>query len=289
MTQPQPDLAVATVAAYQQQTSALRQQLAAFLVALWKSLGVYRNQQMADFTAQAVPMVTGAQQQMSSLTSAFVSEQSLAQTGRHAAPSVFDPAKVTGSALRNGASMDEVYGRPFHLVWRDLAAGKTPEAAIQAGEDRAVLTAQTDLQLAKTHTAQRSMDADRRVSGYRRVLEGPHSCGLCIVASTIVYHKAKLMPIHPGCDCGVDPLYGELPASLSVGARVGDAVVDIGQLSDAHQAIADRFGRSSSGARAIPGQKGLEYKDVLIEHHNGEIGPVLGVRGQQFTGPSDLK
>jgi hypothetical protein len=279
MTQPQPDLAVATVVAYQQQTAALRQQLAQFLTALWKSLGVYRNQQMADFTAQAVPMVTGAQQQMSSLTSAYVAAQAETQIGRFGSPSVFDPAKVTGSALRNGASMDEVYGRPFHLVWRDLAAGKTPEQAIQAGEDRAVLTSQTDLQLAKTHTAQQAMAKDEKVSGYRRTLEGPHSCGLCIVASTQVYHKAKLLPIHPGCDCEVTPVYGESDPGLVVNER---------HLADVHQAIEDRFGQSSAGARAIPGQKGLQYRDVLIEHHNGELGPVLGVRGQQFTGPSDL-
>jgi hypothetical protein len=71
-------------------------------------------------------------------------------------------------------------------------------------------------------------------------------------------------------------------------------VVNPEQLAGVHERIAQRFGAYSSGARKIPGVTDpttagpLEYRNVLISHNHGEIGPVLGVRGQDFTTPGDL-
>lgn len=287
MSSPQTDAAaVAVIGAYQRQSMEIRQQLGDFIRAFWAALGVYREPQMRDFTAHVVPMVVGAQRHMSAVTSAYLGQQRLLATGSSRPVSV-NPAEVTGSAVRNGAPMSEVYGRPFHLVWRELGAAKeldTPaedyvDKAIQHGLDRAVNLALTDLQLAKTHTTNRVVSNDVKATGYRRVLEGPHSCGKCIVASTHHYQKAKLLPIHPGCDCSVAPTYGDNDPGLAANAS---------HLSDVHAAIEAAFGRSSAGARVIPGQGGLKYSDVLIEHHDGEIGPVLAVRGHKFTGPSDI-
>lgn len=322
MSQPQPtqppdgagpaDLtAVALVAAYQQQTQALRAQLEDFIRQLWQSFGTYRQPQMRDFIGQAVPMVNGAQQHMSSITSAYLSEHRQLQLPGGSLRTV-SPDRVTGAAVRNGVAPTEVYGRPFHLVWQQLAQAQAerdahyewttakdaesqpalpPEdyvqKAIQSGEDRAVNLAATDVQLAKTHTAQQIISRDPKATGSQRILEGAYSCGLCIVASTRPYHKAKLLPIHPGCDCSQEPLYGELPDDIRPTARVNGELVEIGDLPQVHQAVKDRFGKSSAGAKFIPGAKGLQYRDVLIEHHDGEIGPVLAVRGQKFSGPNE--
>ena len=155
---------------------------------------------------------------------------------------------------------------------------------MKAGQERLDSLAATDLQLAKTHTAQQALSRDARVVGYRRVLEGTYSCGLCIVASTQRYRKAELMPVHPGCDCDVVPIYGD---------RDPGRLINAGALADVHAAVKDRFGVDSEAARAIPriydgkGDPTL-YRDVIVTHNHGEIGPVLGVRGQDFTGPADL-
>jgi hypothetical protein len=136
--------------------------------------------------------------------------------------------------------------------------------------------AATDLQLAKTQTAQATFLATgNHIVGYRRVLEGPHSCGLCVVASTRLYHRSDLMPIHPNCDCSVFPVVSS--------DRDPGPLLNAGTLADVHSAIAAAFGADSTAARAIPGlmngeHKPALYRDVLIEHHHGEIGPVLGVR-----------
>lgn len=52
----------------------------------------------------------------------------------------------------------------------------------------------------------------KQIAGFRRVVhpelaKSGQSCGLCIVASTMVYTKGSLMPIHAGCNCGIAEIY----------------------------------------------------------------------------------
>lgn len=63
---------------------------------------------------------------------------------------------------------------------------------------------------------------ESKVVGYRRVIhpelsKSGTSCGLCIVASTMEYTRAELLPIHSGCNCETCEIYS-----------VGDAVFDPG-------------------------------------------------------------
>lgn len=267
---------------YQQQTTAARAQLLAWIAALWQSLPDYRNQSMRDFSTQAVPLVNAAMGHTQALTSAYLASRAAA-AGASATPAAVPLLSVAD--VRGGADAAQVYERPFHLVWRMLHDGSPVAQAVQAGEARVVSLAATDLQLAKTHTTQKTLAKTRHIAGYRRVLEGPHSCALCIVAATKVYHKAELMPIHPGCDCSVDPLFD---------GETGDGItLDPALLDAAHATIAAQFGADSTAAREIRGAltargNPVLYKDVLITHDHGELGPILGLRGQRYLGPSDI-
>lgn len=221
---------------------------------------------------------------MQSLTTAFLATLN----GLHGGSSTpVDVKPVSVSAVRNGAEPAEVYGRPFHLVWRQLATAAeqvTPpagyvDAAIKSGLDRATQLAATDLQLAKTHTAQQDMARNRNVVGYRRQLEGAYSCALCIVASTRRYHKADLMPMHPACDCTPVPIRGGENIDLNLDPAMLEAV---------HSTVAEKFGADSTAAQGIRGAfkdngRSVLYRDVLITHDHKELGPVLAVRGQSFT------
>lgn len=286
MTSPQPQPDAAVVAAYQQQTQALRDKLEAIITAAWVALGTYRAADMAKFTKQIVPIVAAAQRQMSSMTVGYLTVQTRALTGRSQGIRV-NPAEVTGRAARNGVDPAEVYGRPFHLVWRQLEelphVPGSIEQAIKAGLDRAVQTGATDLQLSKVQTSQRVVSLDKKVIGYRRVLEGVYSCGLCIVASTQLYHKDDLMPIHPGCDCAVQKAY----------AYDGGAKLSAERLAAAHATVADMFGSNSAAARRIPGAmnadgKSVLYRDVIVTHPHQELGPVLAVRGASHKSLAEL-
>jgi hypothetical protein len=286
VTSPPAETQAAVLAAYQQQTTALRDQLIAYIVALWASFPEYRLPQQHEFATQAVPVVEGAMAHMQSLTSGYLATLA----GLAGASSTPTATAVLGiSAVRNGADAAEVYRRPFNLVWRQLHdlqpldQAKIDEA-IASGRKRAVQTAATDLQLAKTQTSRDALRATRHVVGYRRVLEGPHSCALCIVAATQRYHKATLLPIHPGCDCSVLPIYGDADPGQTISAVLNHngKLVPISDLVDVHDRIDQRFGRSSSAARDI-GLGLPKYRDAIIVHDHGELGPVIAVRGRPFT------
>jgi len=268
MAQPQVSSAAATAytLASVQATQALRERVAHAVTLIWRSLGVYRNAQMAEFTAQAVPLVEAAMAQMSSLTAGYLALHSQ-EAGFSAVP-VGVPTPTVQSV--RGVPASEVYGRPFHLVWRELGAHNPVDAAIKSGLDRAVETALTDVQLAKTHTVQAVTLASpitARPYWYKRVLEGPKSCALCIVASTQAYHVKGLLPIHPGCDCSVEPQWTAQP----------DQVIDPDLLAAAHDAIQEKFGLSDAGAR------NPDYRKILLVHEHSELGPVLTVAGHHFT------
>jgi hypothetical protein len=80
------------------------------------------------------------------------------------------------------------------------------------------------------------------------------------------------MPIHPGCDCGEMPIYGNQDP--------GQVIDDI-RLNATHEAVAARFGVSDRSAREI------DYRSIAIREH-GELGPLLTVADQHFTGPGSI-
>lgn len=237
----------------------------------WLQLDAYRPDDLDVFARIVVPVVQGAQLRTSALTAAYLSQYETIATG--------EPATLAGVAadvvtdLRSVPPLEE-YQRPGATVRRALADGHDLVDAVRMGLDRARSLVATDVQLAKTHTA-RALLADRGdIVGYRRTLTGNVSCGLCIVASTQRYHRSELMPIHPGCDCGVAPIHGRNDPGQ---------ILDADRLTDVHTAIEERFGMSDAGARDP-----IDYRSALIVHEHGDIGPVLAVRGQTFTGPADL-
>jgi hypothetical protein len=265
------DPAEATLAHYITANGQLRANLLATLARMWAALTSWRDADAAAFAAQAVPAVAGAQQATATLTAAYLARIVAQMSGSPLTPPRLNPRGLVGEAVRK-APPAEVYRRPFVQVYTELGKGTSLDAAVAAGGRRLQSIAATDLQLAKTHTAQRVLRNEHRVVGYRRVLTGDHSCGLCLVASTQRYHKSDLLPIHPECDCSVAPLLGDEDPGQ---------VIDEGRLAGTHAAVADRFGSSAADARRI------DYRKVLITHQHGEIGPVLAVKGQHFDrGPN---
>jgi hypothetical protein len=222
--------------------------------------------------------------QTAALTDAYLASVEAAMFGTTVRPIGIRAADMTTEAIR-GVGATEVYGRAGSSVYVALSDGKGLVDAVKGGMLRALSIASTDLQLAKTHTTRKVAQERDSIVGTRRVIRGGKSCGLCIVASTQRYTKSDLMPIHPGCDCGTLPIWGQQDPGQ---------VIDPDQLDNVHARIAERFGAYSSGARKIPGVTDpttagpLEYRNVLVSHNHGEIGPVLGVRGQDFTTAGEL-
>lgn len=261
---------------YQTQEANLRAQVLGSVGALWAGLQSWRDADVEAFAQSAARVVTGGQAATASITAAYLANLEQA-AGRPPRPFAVPTQSINDEALRGIAAVD-VYRRAGPTVWTALSAGKELPEAVRLGAMRVADMAATDLQLAKTHTARRFVK-ERGYVGYRRVLRGSESCALCIVASTQRYHVDELMPIHPGCDCGVAPIIGD---------RDPGQVIDPDRLEGVHDRIAERFGAADAGARLIRRDSVTQYRDVLVTHEHGEIGPILAVRGQKFTGPEDI-
>jgi hypothetical protein len=248
-------------AAYAAQVKTTRARVEQFVQGRFAA-GQYRDEDLVRFLNQVVPVVKAGQRQVSALTDAYLSRVLTEALGAPIAPR----GPIDTSMLR-GVPDDTVYTRPFVTVRTELAAGKPYAQAVKAGAARAMDIVATDMQLAKTHTARSILGQTSGVVGYERVLTGAQSCALCYVASTQRYHVEDLLPIHPGCDCGVAPI-----------VDTGQQIIYPDRLAATHQAVEDRLGSQDPGARAP------DYRKQIVVHEHGEIGPVLAVRGQHFAG-----
>lgn len=225
--------------------------------------------------AQAVPMVQGAQRQLAALTAVYVADQTSTTLGRRIGPPGIPDSAAIG--LRAGVDVRDVYHRPFVTVYTALSRGESLPRAVELGTVRAAQIAEMDLQATYAHASRAAMQAmppAGRPTGWRRVLQGPENCALCVLASTQRYHLETLNPIHPGCDCGVDPLYGDQ----------SEQVIDPNLAVDLHDAVMNLLGVSDAGARSP------DYRQLMVSAtaEHGELGTLLVRPRDNFTSADDL-
>lgn len=225
--------------------------------------GQFRDADLDRFVKAVVPVVLAGQRQVSALTDAYLAQRLTVALGRTVRPS--GPL----NDYPRGVDPSEVYARPYVTVRTKLSDGLALDAAVSAGLARLEDIARTDMQLAKTWTARASFRSSG-IQSYARVLVGGKNCALCYVASTQRYSRDDLMPIHPGCNCDVEPVTDHAAFDEQSAAN----------LEATHEAVQDRLGESDRGARAP------DYRKALIVREHGEMGPVLAVRGQHFAGRS---
>ena len=243
--------------AYDSQVHSIRQQITAFGQAYWDSLPHYRASAVEDMIQAITPRVTAGQLRIADLTRAY-----LAQCARELGWKVVLPS-IDQDEIRGARGVDPrvVYRRPAVDVYTALAAGKPLPQAAAEGRLRLTQLIGGDMQLAKVHASRQSMRGyPAEGQFYRRVLTGRENCALCVVASTQRYYRGDLLPIHPGCDCGVQPL----PPGLAV-----NQVIDEDLLEQVHQITADRLGVSDRGGRTP------DYRKLLTVSEHGEYGPTL--------------
>nr|DAK36370.1 MAG TPA: CDI toxin-like protein [Caudoviricetes sp.] len=203
------------------------------------------------------PRVTAGQLRIADLTRAYLA-QCARELGWKVALPPIDQDEIIDA---RGIDPRTVYRRPAVDVYTALAAGKPLPQAAAEGRLRLTQLIGGDMQLAKVHASRQSMRGyPEEGQFYRRVLTGRENCALCVVASTQRYYRGDLMPIHPGCDCGVQPL----PPGLAV-----NQVIDEDLLEQVHQVAADRLGVSDRGGRTP------DYRKLLTVSEHGEYGPTL--------------
>lgn len=276
-------------AAYNAQVAEVRKRVSDFGTDLWHSLPNYRDRSIDRMVSALVPRVQAGQVQIAQLTDAYLSVYA-AQLGIRFKTSVISADLVTGS---RGVDPSVVYRRPANTVYSALADGKSVAQAVDSGEVRLLQLIGGDMQMARRNQARQSF-AGSQFSAYRRVLSGSENCGLCVVASTQRYWVKDLLPIHPGCDCGIEPL----PEGDWSGPE--NQVINSELLEQTHNAISNHIGAYDRGAR-LPDYRKLQIMqsddgsvsvsgvgEIVTVRTHGEYGPTLTWSNQDFTGPRGL-
>lgn len=254
-----------------QQRRELSSRLIAALVELFVGGKAWRDNDMRAFVRQAVPLVRGAQLNMAELVALAITQQASAAKRTPLAPVVI-PSRLVQD-LR-GIDPAEVYARPFVQLRTALSEGRSLTDAVRLGSSRVREIAEADMQQTFAHASQQAMrrlPVRARPRYWRRVLEGEESCALCVVAASNRYSVEDLNPIHPGCDCGVQPVYGP----------DAEQIADDTRLAQVHAAVEELTGRSDPGGRKV------DYRKLIVREH-GELGPMLVRPLDGFDGPDDI-
>jgi hypothetical protein len=198
----------AIVRQYQAQFLELRARAATSVGALWQTYGGFDDLDIVSFAPSAAEAVRtaqiGAVNLIDGYFDALAREAGFPELAN--APRL-DPTRHIGAAVRNGADPLDVYSRPAITGRNAMAKGDSWQQAMDKAERRAITTAETDVALTNRSAAQEAME-NRGVRFYRRTLTG-RSCVFCATASTQRYRTGELMPLHPRCDCGVAPIFGD--------------------------------------------------------------------------------
>lgn len=228
----------------------------------------YDSAAITRYAKDVAKLVETSQRQAADLTNAFQARVLTELTGRTATP----VRRVDVTRLR-GIDHDSVYGRVADEYRFNKSQGKTAAEAQDLALERAEQLADMDVTLAVRKQEHAFVSAKKTVLYYRRVIhpelaKSGASCGLCIVASTRVYSKGDLKPIHFRCNCVTLPVTDR---KFDVGAVIND---------DDLQNLYEDAG--SNRARAL---KETRYS----VHEHGELGPVLTYKGNRWRGPADVR
>lgn len=246
---------------YEATVADVRARIVAYAALVWASVRL-SDADMANLVELIVPKSLSGQLMVANLTSAYLAQ----------ATGTSPLAVVNEVTAGRGIAPALEYQRPVITARTALSQGKSIPEAVKAGARRLESLVTTDLQMAKVRQADRSLAHGGRTH-YRRVPKGAHTCALCLIASTKRYNVGTLSPIHPGCDCGVDVI----PPGMDL-----EDVINPDLLEATHQKVQELTGLADRGGTAV------DYRHLIIEHRHGELGNVLGWRGQKFTGPNDL-
>lgn len=266
-----------TQASYARAVGQVRSRLLSAAESLWGGLGSYRDSDIERMVSIITPLVHAGQVQVANLTEAYFRE-----VGSSAG---VDFEYVTGG---RGIPASEVYRRPAVATYTALSEGRPLSVAVAAGGERLASLVAMDLQMAKVRQADRSLKSSGR-KAYRRTLSGAENCALCVIASTQRYWVGDLLPIHPGCDCGVDV--------LPPGANPAKQVIDPSLLDETYAQIATRLDHARVGRDArdlglgkadARGRPVSDFTDLIMTREHGEYGPTLTWRDQKFTSAEDI-
>lgn len=230
---------------YERIANALADRTSALVVYQWDQMPTHHRPDVETFGATIAPTVEAGQVQVAALTDAYLAQ--FEATARDVSADVVGIPRESVTNLR-GIPTAQVYARAGSTLYWALSTGRSLDEANRFATERLRTITVTDIQAAKVAASSHVLSRNENVIGYRRVLSSGSACRLCVAAAGPGkrYRKRQLLPIHPGCSCGVAPIFGDVDP--------GNVNADLGQLAD---------------------------EETVVRTH-GELGPVLASADQTF-------
>jgi hypothetical protein len=256
----------------------------------WRSTSPYDDREVANFAVDAGRVMTSTQQVVARVTAASQTAAFQAAGARIvvaqrvpddvrtlAAPTpdaVEEPRRRTrvrvtyddGSertVAREEATNTRVFERVAETYRYSRSRGRTHEQATQAAENRVATIVDGNLQAVRARveyqamTQTQTVDLDRTVVGYRRIIHPEMSmggvCGMCVVAADRMYTIETLKAIHHLCKCTVLPVFEDYDPGRFLNRQDLDALY------------------AAAGGNTNRRLKRTRYK--VVEH--AELGPML--------------
>lgn len=210
----------------------------------WRTTNPYDDREVANFAVDAGRVMTSTQHAVARVTAANqIAAFQAAGTRLVIAPSIPDDvrtlARPTPEAVeapqrrtrvrvtyddgsertvaREDATNARVFERVAETYRYSRSRGRTHAQATQAAENRVATIVDGNLQAVRARVEYQSMtqtqtvDLDREIIGYRRVIHPEMSmggvCGMCVVAADRIYSIETLKAIHHLCKCTVLPVF----------------------------------------------------------------------------------
>ena len=228
--------------------------------------GWYSPAQVERMAELVGVQVSAGQRSIAGLTDTYMSRMAR-EVFNETVPAVGVPDWMGKTLRLNVSGHVEVYSRLGAEYRRLSAAGMPSERALSATLNRADEMVSTDLGLAARDQSSRFVQ-QRNIKRYRRVTRPELSkgtCGLCIAASTRIYRRADLMPLHARCKCVVVAMS---PADL------GDTLNK------------DVLAAAYGDAEGLDAASLKRVRVKVVQH--GELGPQLRDASHNFRGPDQL-
>jgi len=240
--------------AYQAHLRSTRAAVSDAVGAQWRALGSYNEADVDRFVSAVSPIVSAGQMRAVALTQAYVAKRSNR-------PVVGIDVPNLQAGIRNGVAPSVVYRRPFVRVWTQLKKGQEDyrddnfDYAVDLGQQTAEGNSNMDVALAVTAAyvilgLLSGGDGDNEIVAWVRDAEAS-CCAYCQMLDGVHTGPTEPQPLHTGCGCTAHEIYR---------------------------------GHHIPGVNVSPGSS---IDDVTI-HEHGELGPVIGRKGDGFTSINDL-
>lgn len=190
---------------YARSLFALRERTARVVLGAWVLDPRDVGGSLGRWLSVAVPVLGGGQRAAAELAAAYLSAYRASELGGRALAYDLNADRYAGQTP-DGRPLRRVLSTSQVAVRVALDRGTNAEVASRWGATRALRTVRQEVAEAARFAQRDLMDADDRITGWRRVT-GAMPCGACLAASTgAVRRTSEVPPAHAACRCVAEPV-----------------------------------------------------------------------------------